>query len=552
MNEERKNTFSEYLGHDFQEKLMWQLLVEPEFAEKVLANLSVEYFDNPNLRRLFIIYNEYYDEFEKVPNIQNKSIGHAIAKYKSYTSTVEEEILTSLVKRFILWNEHVLNKNQMYDGDIIRKDTNNFIKQQEYRKLGELIIAKTKNGEIKKPDFLMEVDERVSKINEIGNDEDFGTEVDENIGYALRKEFRKTIPTSIVALDAVTGGGLGRGEIGIVLAPPGTGKTTLLTKIANSGYNDGKNVLQIIFEDTEDQIKRKHYTIWTGVKLSELNEKTDFVTESVGAYIKNHKKNNSNKLVIKRFSQENTTLPIIKQWMLNYEKKFGIKFDLLVLDYIDCLESHKRSKDLHEGELVIIKSFEALASDLDIPAWSAIQSNRTGIGSEFVEAYQAGGNIKRLHKAHLFMSVGKTPEQVDSQLANIKIIKARFAKDGQMWKDCIFNNDSLEIRVTDNYNVKTIINNNGDVDLKKLEEKTSTINHSIINSVIPDDGPTIGESKKECNIINTETKRAVEITEIKPTNDLLDESSEISKNDKNMIHDMMLKMRSNQGDVRKE
>ena len=144
MSEEIKNTFSAYLGTDFQQKLMWQLLVEPEFAEKTISNLAVEYFDDPHLKRLFIIYLEYYKEFGKVPNLQNKSIQHAISKYKSPTNNVEEEILLSVIDKIKLWNERVLNKNQLYDGDVVQKDTNNFIKQQEYRKLGEIIISKTK------------------------------------------------------------------------------------------------------------------------------------------------------------------------------------------------------------------------------------------------------------------------------------------------------------------------------------------------------------------------------------------------------------------------
>jgi hypothetical protein len=120
-----------------------------------------------------------------------------------------------------------------------------------------------------------------------------------------------------------------------------------------------------------------------------------------------------------------------------------------LLDYLDCLESHKKSPDRNEAELVIIKSFEALASDFDIPAWTAIQTNRSGFNAEYVEAYQTGGSIKRIQKAHFFMSVAKTRDQAEASLANIRIIKARFAKDGQAFNDCVFNNDTLEIRIED-------------------------------------------------------------------------------------------------------
>ena len=254
MAEEIKNTFSEYLGPEFQQKLMWQLLVEPEFAEKVMNKLAIEYFDDDNMKRLFIIMLEYFKENGKPPNLQNKSIHQAVYTYKTPGSDVEEEVLLAVVDRIRIWNERVINKNIQNDGDVVQNETNMFIKQQEYRKLGEYILTKVRGGEIKNKNVVYDLEQKIQHINEIGNEEDFGTEVIEGIEHALRKEFRETIPTGIYAIDAVTGNGLGKGEFGLIIAPSGVGKTTLLTKIANTAYAQGKHVLQIVFEDTEEGV----------------------------------------------------------------------------------------------------------------------------------------------------------------------------------------------------------------------------------------------------------------------------------------------------------
>ncbi len=457
MSDSIENTLTAYLGPEFQQRLMWQLLVEPEFAEKTIPNLAVEYFDDPNLKRLFIIIYEFYNEFGKVPNLQNQSIHQAIHKYKTPKNIIEEESLFAVIKRIELWNQRVLNKEMLHDGDVVQKSTNFFIKQQEYRKVGEFIIDKTKTGEIKDKKTLALIEDKFLKISHIGEEENFGTEVTEGIEHALRKEFRQTIPTGVRVIDDVTGGGLGKGEIGVILTPSGVGKTTLLTKIANTAYEQEKNVLQIVFEDTEDQIKRKHYTIWSGVALSKIDESDenhDFVLAESTKHAEKLK--GKGRLVIVRLSQENTTMVDIRNWITRYQKRFGFKFDIVILDYLDCLESHKKVADRNEAELQIIKSFEAFAADFDIPAWTAIQSNRSGFGAEFVEVQQTGGNIKRVQKAHFFMSVAKTQEQQEANLANIRIIKARFAKDGQAFTDCIFNNDTMEIRIEDpRYPIRT-------------------------------------------------------------------------------------------------
>lgn len=443
-------TFSGYLGPDFQLKLVWQLLTEAEFGEKILSQLQIQYFDDPNLKRMFIVLSEYFNEFGKIPNLQNQSIYTAIKKYKIDGDETDELILTGVADKIKNWNDRVLNKNLDYDGDIIKKEAFLFIKQQEYRKLADYIHTKIKTGDIKSKVTVNSIEDKIKYINDIGDEEDYGIEVFDDIERALRKEFREPIPTGIKVIDELMGGGLGRGEMGIVLAPSGYGKSTILTKFSNEALEHGKNVLQIIFEDPEDQIRRKHFTIWSGIELKEIDNNRDYVYQR----IVEHHKTLDGKLIIKKFSQEDTTMPDIRSWVERYQKKFGIIFDIITLDYLDCIEPHKKSVDLTHAELNIVKAFEAMASDFNIPCWTALQTNRQGFDTEFVYTQQMGGSIKRAQKTHFLMSIARTPDQKEAGLANIQILKARFAQDGQQFKDCIFNNGTMEIAVTDS--IRTI------------------------------------------------------------------------------------------------
>ena len=102
-----------------------------------------------------------------------------------------------------------------------------------------------------------------------------------DIDAALEKDYRHPLPTGIVGVDKILKGGLGIGELGIVLAPTGTGKTTLLTKFANTAYNLGYNVMQIFFEDNPGNIKRKHYTIWTDISPDNQPDYKDEVKQKI-------------------------------------------------------------------------------------------------------------------------------------------------------------------------------------------------------------------------------------------------------------------------------
>jgi len=512
----KENTF-QHLGTDFQQKVIWQLLVEPEFANKTIPDIAIEYFEDPYIKRLFIIMLEYYKEFDKVPNLQNKSIEEAIHKYKSRTNSVEEDILLGIIDRIKLWNERIINKNLLYDGDVVRKNIINFIKQQEYRKIGEEIIADVNSGKIRKPDFNAKMEEKFRKVSIIGDEEDYGIDVFDNIEDVLTEEFRETIPTGIEVVDQVTGNGLGKGEVGLILAPSGVGKTTMLTKIANTGYNNGKKVLQIVFEDTPKQIQRKHYAIWSKIPQSELVLNNDKVNDLVLNHQRKMKAQGA-KLDIIRFSQENTTISTIRNWIDRQEKKFGYKYDMIVLDYLDCLEPNIRTQDLHSAELSIVKSFEAFAGDYNIPCWSAIQTNRTGFGAEFVDALNTGGNIKRIQKAHFVMSIAKPAKADNNDIANIKIIKARFAKDGHEFRDCIFNNDTLEIKITDSkYFSGLSVKKFDDEDVDKITKKIEAVNHGVISEAVDVGSETIGDFNKDIKEKDKpDEEKSVENVENKP------------------------------------
>lgn len=474
MSDKSNNTFTEYLGTHFQLKLFWQILTEPEFAEKIINNLNVDYFDDLNYKKLFLTITQYYEEYGHIPNINNKSIYHAIKKFNS-SNSIEEEIITEIIKQIVYWNESVLNQKTPYDGDIIQKETFVFIKQQEYRKISEQILRKVRTGEIKSKKVIHEIEEEFSKINRIGDEENYGVVLTENIKSAFDKDFRQTIPTGIKVIDELTAGGLGKGEIGLILAASGVGKSTILTKIANSALEDGKNVLQIIFEDTEDEIRRKHFTIWSKIPLSELSERKEEAEKIITEKIKSIK----NKLIIKKFDEDETTLIDIKNWIESYQKKFGIKFDMVVLDYLDCLDSHKKTTDQNQAELAIVKMLISMASKMDIPIWSALQANRQGFNAELIDQTQMGGSIKRAQKTHFLMSIAKTADQKRLGTANISILKARFASDGHIFKDCIFNNNTMEIRILENLpKSKTLSNSN--ITPESLDRKLDKISGSSL------------------------------------------------------------------------
>jgi len=233
---------------------------------------------------------------------------------------------------------------------------------------------------------------------------------------------------------------LAKGEIGVVLAPTGVGKTTLMTKITNHAFNLGYNVLQIFFEDNPKIIQRKHIVLWTKVHPDDLTLKKDEVMKRVTEI----KTTMPNQLILKKLPSDTMTMLQIK----NQVRKMiadGIKIDMISLDYIDCVLPDRNLGDEWKSEGSVMRAFEAMCHELNLVGWTATQGNRQSISSEVVTTDQMGGSIKKAQVGHVIISVAKSLQQKEMKLATIAITKSRIGDDGVVFENCKFDNGMLEI-----------------------------------------------------------------------------------------------------------
>jgi replicative DNA helicase len=280
----------------------------------------------------------------------------------------------------------------------------------------------------------------VREALQVGERETGLTDIFSNLDTVLDEDFRHPIPMGIPGIDKLLKGGLAKGEIGVILAPTGVGKTTILTKIANTAFNLGYNVIQIFFEDNPKIVQRKHFTLWTGIEPDNLVQNK----EEVMGKITEIKETMKNELILKKLPSDSVTMNQIKN-QLRKMIADGTKIDLVLLDYIDCVVPESSSKDEWKAEGSVMRGFEAMCHELNLVGWTATQGNRSSISSEVVTTDQMGGSIKKAQVGHVIISVAKTLQQKEMNLATIAITKSRLGKDGVVFENCKFNNELLEI-----------------------------------------------------------------------------------------------------------
>ena len=415
----------EYLGNVFQLQLLNQMVLDKDFSHSIIDVIENNYFENKYFKIIVQMIREYYTKYNHTPSFETLE---QITK-----SELQQEIASKIVLDTIK-----KIKDAPIDGvTFVQEKALKFCKQQELQKVMGKAQKIIDGGEFENYDTLEEL---VRGALQVGAKDTSILNVFSNIDQVLEDDYRHPIPMGIPGIDRLLKGGLARGEIGVILAPTGVGKSTILTKIANHAFNLGNNVLQIFFEDNPKVIQRKHYTLWTKIHPDELSERRDDVVTRV----KEIEESMSNKLIMKKLPSDTVTMLQIKNQIRKMIAE-GMKVDMVLLDYIDCVVPDKNLGDEWKSEGSVMRGFESMCHELNLVGWTATQGNRSSISSEVVTTDQMGGSIKKAQVGHVIITVAKTLQQKEMKLATIAITKSRIGDDGVVFENCKFDNAMLDI-----------------------------------------------------------------------------------------------------------
>jgi replicative DNA helicase len=415
----------EYLGSVFQLQLLNQIIIDKEFGRSIIDVIESDYFENKYFKIIIQMIKEYYVKFEHTPS------------FETLEQITKVELQQELASKIVLDTLTKIKEAPSSGLGFVQEKGMKFCKQQELQKAMVKVQKIIDGGEFENYD---KAEELIREAIQVGTKGDGLLDAFSNLDDVLNEDYRHPIPMGISGIDRLLKGGLAKGEIGVILAPTGVGKTTLMTKITNHAFNLGYNVLQLFFEDNPKIIQRKHITLWTKIHPDELTLRKDEVMTKVNEI----KEAMPNQLILKKLPSDTMTMLQIKNQIRKMVAD-GIKIDMVTLDYIDCVVPDKNLGDEWKSEGSVMRAFEAMCHEMDLVGWTATQGNRSSISSEVVTTDQMGGSIKKAQVGHVIITVAKSLQQKEMKLATIAITKSRIGDDGVVFENCKFDNGMLEI-----------------------------------------------------------------------------------------------------------
>ena len=391
-------------GQSFQSKVVSALLTDEKFLDTLSEITNPKFFESEANKWIVGEIIDYHEEYRKPPTLD---------VFKAQVSKLDNEVLKTTVVEQL---RHVFTQVGNVDLDYIKKEFTSFCRNQN---LKGVILASV---DLLKAGNFDRIKDLVDKAMKVGTETDLGHNYKED--YDLRSEDvkRDTVASDWEPINDLMDGGLGPGELGVVVAPSGVGKTWILTALGASAVRQGLNVVHYTMELSEHYVGARYDTVFTRIPSNELKEKKEEVKSKI-----NHLKG---QLMIKYFPPKGVTVKKLQQ---HIDKMIatGNKPDVIIVDYADLLLSHSNKSDstyAEQGGVYI--DLRGMSGELGIPIWTASQTNRSAIDSEVIEADKIADSYAKVMNADFIMSWSRKSKDKLNNTARAHVMKNRFGPDG--------------------------------------------------------------------------------------------------------------------------
>ena len=233
------------------------------------------------------------------------------------------------------------------------------------------------------------------------------------------------IPTGIEALDRAAKGGLARGELGVVMAPPNRGKSMFLM---NMGYNASKhpynfNVLHMLLCDmsAHDLYMRYGNRLTFGMEV-DLQD-----PESLAVYAQERGRRarttwTRGNVYITRMSN-----PTIVQICAKIDavKAEGFEPDMVIVDYGDQMSPMVRRQSHWIEQNEKFDALKGAAIDYDMAFWTGSQAGRQAINKETVGMEDTAEGFGKMHSPDIVVTPNQTIDERKLDKGRLFIAKMR-------------------------------------------------------------------------------------------------------------------------------
>lgn len=345
-------------GSHFEQSLVHEIIMDHGFAEQLLEVLDPNFLSLDYLKEIVNILNNYHKEYRTFPSL------------KLLASIVAKETQSDLIKGECISYLRNIEKTPLNgDGGYVRKSSLDFCRKRSLMGALEKVLTLAEDSNYE------QVVSTVQKSLELGAERNIGHDFTNNLAERMEHIKRETISTGWGPIDQIIGGGLGRGELGAIIAPSGFGKSFWLVNLACAAAKEGKSVVVYTLELNEKYWANRCDAWFTGVKIDDLQ----FNKEKIQNKINELKP----RIIIKGYPTKSASVMTLRNHIAKLKLRDFIP-DLIIVDYADLMRSAKNYESKRFEQESVYEDLRGLAQEVNVPIWTASQTNRTAIDDDVI------------------------------------------------------------------------------------------------------------------------------------------------------------------------
>jgi len=408
MTEQQYDTFSKF-GKSFQEKLVKTILFDRNFANQMEEVLDTNYLE---LKYLQVFVDLLFQHKQSYPHPTYEAM-------VSVVRTQTEDYSDSIIKQVIEFMARI-KSNAIGDDDeeYVKEKSLDFCKKQ---KLKEAIL---KSVDLLQSQSFDQIQKVINEAMNLGADNDHGHDYHKDVLDRFEMKMRNPISTYWDEIDSITKGGLGKRELGVVVAPTGAGKSMALAHLGAFAVVKGKTVVHYTLELADTVVGQRYDSCITGIDLKNLMSMKDSIVMAV--------EHIPGKLIIKEYPTKSASTRTIIGHLEKLRQK-GINPDMIIVDYADLLKPTAtgfKSQELRHSLGNIYEELRGIGQTFDIPVWTASQTNRSGLNAEVITMEAISEAFSKCFVADFICSISRTIEDKTENKGRMFVAKNRNGIDG--------------------------------------------------------------------------------------------------------------------------
>ena len=411
-------------GKSFQENMCKLMLYDRSYCDQMQEVLDVKYLELKYLQvftdKLFNYKKEYgiHPTNDTLNSVLNTELGE------------ENEIIKKQVMDYFV---KVQAFPEIQDTEYIISKSVDFCRKQVLKK------AMMKSVPLLNKCSFEEIEKLISDALRLGISNDHGYDYIKDFEARFIERARNPVTTGWAKIDKITKGGLGQGELVVVVAPTGAGKSHVLVHLGAQALKQGKNVVHFTLELADTSVAQRYDACLTGIPLDELINQKDEVYDTI--------KDIDGQLIVKEFPTKSASTVTLKNH-LEKIRQTEMEIDMIVVDYGDLLKSsivRKNSEKRHELES-IYEELRGIGQEFGCPVVTASQTNRKGLNEEVITMESISEAFNKCFVADFIISLSRTIKDRNCNIARIFVAKNRNGPDGIVYS-AFMDTSSVSIKV---------------------------------------------------------------------------------------------------------